>query len=754
VTRAKTPTTIRAKRGKKPDTKITERSAPFVRGNGPKALACFLLTGAIFTLYLPVMGYSFLVFDDRDYVTANFHIHGGLSWNTVKWAFTSTTAANWHPLTWLSHALDYQLFAVNAAGHHFDSVLIHALNTVLLFLVLAWITERVGPSLFVAALFAVHPINVESVVWVAERKSVLSTFFFLSAIAAYVWYARKPDWRRYLLVAGLFAAGLMAKPMVITLPCVLLLLDYWPLGRVFASRLSALRMAQSTGAKLVLEKVPLLFLSAVSAWITYKVQQTGYAVRTLQQFPLAIRLENAVLTYGLYLWKMFWPARLALYPHSAIAIPVWQWLLSAVILTCISILVVSFRHKRYLPVGWLWFLGTLVPVIGLVQVGEASMADRYAYIPLIGIFIMIVWGLADLADAKNVRTVWRVIPAVCVGIALSVVTRYQMGYWESDYDLWEHALSVSENPFAHDAMGSALLDPQSAMTASDLQSVGTDSQRIEMARGHFERALDLRRELAQQNPVVYLPDTATTLNNLGNLDRLQKRTENARQHYEAALEIHRRLVQQNLEQYLPDMAMVLNNLALFEESIVAWEMAGQHFEEALNIYRRVAQQDPDQYLPKVAEVLNSMAFVERNQKHFDESRQHYEEALRIRQQFAEQDPNAYLPYLATTLNDLGILDAIQKRADEARQHYEEALKSYRQLAQGDREAYLPYVAATLNNLALVDEGQNRLEESRAHFKEDLSIYQELAQNDSGRYAGDIARVEANLQELEQKASSR
>jgi hypothetical protein len=233
-------------------------------------------------------------------------------------------AANWHPLTWLSHALDYQLFALNPAGHHFDSVLIHALNAVLLFLLLGWATKRVGPSLLVAALFAVHPINVESVAWVAERKNVLSTLFFFLAIGAYGWYARKPDWRRYLLVAALFAAGLMAKPMVITLPFVLLLLDYWPLDRTpldgTQSGLVYLeRVPRLAFSKLLLEKIPLLFLSAASAWITLKAQRDSGAY--LRRVPARHTNRECIVAYGLYLWKMLWPARLAFYPHSVVALP-------------------------------------------------------------------------------------------------------------------------------------------------------------------------------------------------------------------------------------------------------------------------------------------------------------------------------------------------------------------------------------------------------------------------------------------------
>ncbi len=385
-------------------TKNASRNREIPRRHKPKTLLCVLLAGVTIALYSPVLWHSFVVLDDREYVTANSHIHDGLGWNTIKWAFTSIEAANWHPLTWLSHAFDYQLFGLNPAGHHFDSVLIHALNAVLLFLLLEWVTKRVGPSLLVAALFALHPLNVESVAWVAERKNVLSTLFFFLTIAAYAWYSQKPEWRRYLLVAALFAAGLMAKPMVITLPFVLLLLDYWPLERTPLDRPES-DSATSTGMprmafpKLVLEKIPLLFLSAGSAWLTLIAQRP--AKRTLAELPFGIRLENAVVSYGSYLWKMLWPARLSFYPHSVGALPAWQWILSALVLIGVTAFVVAFHRKRYLPVGWFWFLGTLVPVIGLVQVGEYAMADRYAYIPLIGIFVMIAWVSCRLGGCEK-----------------------------------------------------------------------------------------------------------------------------------------------------------------------------------------------------------------------------------------------------------------------------------------------------------------------------------------------------------------
>ncbi|MGA2967407.1 MAG: tetratricopeptide repeat protein, partial [Terriglobales bacterium] len=556
MSRAKTLSKTRAQLGKRPNPKTPPGTGSFLTGRNLKTILSVLLAGATIALYSPVIGYSFVIFDDRDYVTGNLRIQGGLDWSTFKWAFTSTEKANWHPLTWLSHALDYQLFALNPAGHHLDSVLIHALNAVLLFLLLGWVTKRVGPSLLVAALFAFHPFNVESVAWVAERKNVLSTLFFFLAIGAYVWYARKPDWRRYLLVATLFAAGLMAKPMVITLPFVLLLLDYWPLGRTMGSPACAVRAPQWAVTRLLLEKIPLLVLSAASAWITLKAQRA--AIRTLQQSPLAVRIENAIVSYGLYLWKMLWPGRLAaLYPYPTNTLPVWQVTLSALMLLVVTALVVVFRRKRYLPVGWFWFLGTLIPVIGVVPVGGAAMADRYAYIPLIGIFVMMAWGLEDWAGARRIRTVWRVIPALCVLTALAAATSRQLGYWDNDYDLWSQALAVNEQtPFAHDALALFLVEPGAAAVLNQRANLDTKQKLMVEARRHFERAVELRRQLTQQNP-AYLPDMALALRNLANLDLVENRMEEARRHYEEALEIDRQLAQQDPDPYLPDMAGML-----------------------------------------------------------------------------------------------------------------------------------------------------------------------------------------------------
>jgi len=412
-------------------------------------VVCLLLAVVTLALYNPVNRHPFVNYDDDRYITENPHIRQGLTPDTISWALTSTEQANWHPFTWMSHALDVSLFRLNPAGHHFTSLLLHIANVCLLFLLLMWATNRLGPSVFVAAVFALHPINVESVAWIAERKNVLCTLFFLLTLWAYGWYVKKPGWKRYLAVAAPFAAGLASKPMVITLPFVLLLLDYWPLTR---------GNEKPDWLKLAIEKLPLFALSAGSAIVTMYAQQAGGAVRTTSAFSLGARLANAVHAYGMYLWKMIWPGRLApLYPHPGDSLPAWEIVVAAIVLIAISALVWKFRNRRYLPVGWLWFLGTLVPVIGIVQFGEAAMADRYAYIPLIGIFVMIAFGIADLAQRMNLSS-WAWLPAAAALVVLALTTHAQIDYWQSSKDLWSHALAVTENNFvAEDNLGGALI---------------------------------------------------------------------------------------------------------------------------------------------------------------------------------------------------------------------------------------------------------------------------------------------------------
>ena len=520
-------------------------------------MVCLLLAVITLALYNPVNRHPFVNYDDDRYVVNNPHVRQGLTAETVGWALTSTEQANWHPLTWMSHAIDCSLYGLNPVGHHFTSVLLHGMNVILLFLLLKWATGRLGPSLFVAALFALHPMNVESVAWVAERKNVLCTMFFFLALWAYGWYSRKPGWQRYLAVAALFAAGLASKPMVITFPFVLLLLDYWPLARVRGAGIEAGVQSKVEADKtrptfswsqLAIEKLPLLTMSAASAVITMRAQQAGGAVRTTAEVSFGARIATAIYAYAMYLWKMVWPARLApLYPHPGDSLAAWQVLVAALVLLAITAFAWRFRARRYLLVGWLWFLGTLVPVIGLVQVGEAAMADRYAYIPLIGIFVMIAFGVADWAEEKRLG-LWPAFAAAVVLVALAFVTHRQIGYWQSNYELWSHTLAVTENNFvAENNLGGALIlegreedahphfeaaariNPHDPMSRSNLGIYLQNHHQMREAVAEYEAAVELTSD-----PGLL----AQTYANLGAAHRALGEDEQARLSFEQSLRLN------------------------------------------------------------------------------------------------------------------------------------------------------------------------------------------------------------------------
>ena len=443
-------------------------------------------------LYNQATHFSFVNFDDDRYVTENPHVRAGLSWSTVKWAITTTDVANWHPLTWMSYALDCQWFRLNPAGYHFTSILLHAVSGAILFFLLVRTTQRTGVSFFVAMVFAVHPLNVESVVWISERKNVLSALFFLATLWAYGWYAQKPGWKRYLSVAGLFVCALASKSMVVTLPFVSLLLDYWPLRRIQGwSEPKQSGPEQTSFAKLLLEKLPLFVVSAVGCVVTMQAQKAAGAIGVLP-LPVGVRLKNALYSYVVYIEKAVWPAKLApLYPHPGNSLAIWKAVLAASILLAVTALVVKFRSRAYLPVGWFWFLGTLVPVIGLVQVGNQAMADRYTYIPFIGLFVMVAWGTADLAKSAKLGLLLQVVAAASIILALSVTAYRQAGYWRDSLTLWGHALAVTNDNFvAEDEFGGALVE------------LG----RVEEAYPHFVRAAQLEPgdPVSQSNIGAYL----------------------------------------------------------------------------------------------------------------------------------------------------------------------------------------------------------------------------------------------------------
>jgi tetratricopeptide (TPR) repeat protein len=438
-------------------------------------LLCLLLMNVALALYIPVTHNAFINFDDDTYITDNPHVQAGLTWSTVKWSFTTFETGNWHPLTWLSHALDCELFGVNAAEHHFVSAFLHAINAAILFLLLQSATGFTSRSLMVAALFALHPVNVESVAWAAERKNVLSMSFFLLALLAYGWYARQPNLRRYAVVFLLFLLALMSKPQAIPFPFLLLLWDYWPLRRIATQPPTQPPLPNMTSAAserpptprfsfafLVLEKLPLLLLSFADAVVTVMAQHAAHALRPFVSYRFVLlRIETALISYVRYVAMSIWPSRLTLfYPYPNKLFPAWQVVAAALALVLATAIVVLLSRSRpYLAVGWLWFLVSMAPMIGLVQVGLQARADRYAYIPFIGLFIIAAWTAADWLCRSPVPRAGVAALATVILIALSVLTHRQIGFWRDTPTAWSRALDVTQNNLvAHTALGSYLDD--------------------------------------------------------------------------------------------------------------------------------------------------------------------------------------------------------------------------------------------------------------------------------------------------------
>ena len=484
-----------------PNRKPSVGSARTFFGIRCELLVCLGLITTTLLAYWEVSTFTFVRYDDPVYVLQNPIVRAGLSLESIAGSFVSTQASNWHPLTWLSHMLDVQLWGLHPAGHHLTSLMLHVANALLLFIILNRTTGHLWASGLVAALFALHPLHVESVAWVAERKDVLSTFFGFLALHAYARYVENPVFRRYATVFILFVFGLMAKPMLVTLPFVMLLLDYWPLKRLDSQSVT----------KLLQEKVPLFVAAGLSSIVTFVVQQQGGAMHTLETYPLSIRLANALVAYGSYIGKAIWPTGLAvLYPHPGMP-SLWQLGGIAILLACISWLVRQARHGcPYLLVGWLWYLGSLVPVIGLIQVGEQSMADRYTYVPAIGLFIMAAWGIADLTARLPHRRVLLILSALVVLPTLIAATRLQAGHWRDSIALFERALAVTtDNYVAHNNLGNALA-----------------------ARGRLAEAI-----LQYQAAIRINPAKAQSFNNLGATLMLQGKNEKARVYFHKALEI-------------------------------------------------------------------------------------------------------------------------------------------------------------------------------------------------------------------------
>ena len=421
-----------------------------IQQNLPLIISLLLIT-AILIAYWQVKDFDFICFDDKLYVTENHHVQAGLTVKGFTWAFTTFHASNWHPLTWLSHMTDCELYGLNPMGHHWTSLQFHIANTLLLFFILQYMTGALWRSAFVAALFAMHPLHVESIAWVAERKDVLSTFFGMLTLLAYCRYAKQPSLAGYLLIILFLSMGLMAKPMLVTFPFLFLLLDFWPLER----------LRSETVSRLILEKIPMLVPVVISSCLTFMAQQSSGAVKSLGSFSLTERIANAFISYVSYVYKAIWPHNLtAFYPHPGNSLPLWQVFGAILLIGGASFLAIrSLKKYPYIAVGLFWYLGMLVPVIGLVQVGPQAMADRYTYIPMTGLFIIIAWGFSDLSTKWHYRKIVLTLFAVIILSVLAVSTFFQLGYWRNSVALFERAVSITENNYlAHNNLGAALLE--------------------------------------------------------------------------------------------------------------------------------------------------------------------------------------------------------------------------------------------------------------------------------------------------------
>jgi len=583
------------------------KASGFTAGNGrtPKAFDVSRITtfGLIaaglaittFGIYLQVIGHRFIVIDDISYIEENPTVNRGVTLGGLAWAFTTFHEGNWHPLTWIAHMIDSQLFGIFAGGHLLVNALIHVVNTLLLFWFLLATTRARWPSALVAALFALHPLHVESVAWAAERKDTLSTFFGLLSLIAYVRYAEAPSIRRYAWTAITLALGLLAKPMLVTWPFVMLLLDYWPLGRF---EITSRREVATKVWPLVREKLPLFALVAASAVITSVAQSHAGAVRTFTEVPITLRLSNALVSYAKYLLLTFWPNDLAVfYPFPAAGIPAWQIIGAALLLIGITAFCFfQWKIRPYIIVGWLWFLGTLVPVIGLVQVGGQAMADRYFYVPSIGLFIALVFGVAEIAKRRRVAPWFRATIAGVVLLVLATLTNAQIQRWNNSFTLFEHTLAVTPPNLAiQNTLGYAL----------------QRSGRLDEAAAHFEKALQMK------------PDEYMSLLNMGVNRFYQGRVPEAIDYAQAAIR----------SQADAPKAYNLLGMALAKQN---------HNEAALEAVRRAVE-----LAPKDADIRNNLGLALARLGRIPEAINEFHEALRLNPRNAGAHANLGLALFAS-----------------------------------------------------------------------------------------------------------
>ncbi len=589
---------------------------------GKARLLCLLLMASVLVVYGQAATFDFINFDDGLYVSANDRVQAGLTLPSLRWALTTFHAANWHPLTWVSHMLDWEIFGAWAGGHHLASVLLHAANTLLLFLFLREATGRIRESAWVCALWALHPLHAESVAWVSERKDVLSAFFWMLTLLFYLRYVRRPGPARYLAVGVSLALGLMAKPMLVTLPMALLLLDYWPLKR----------FGERTFSSLVLEKVPLLFLSAASSLMTFLAQSRGGAVSPLDIVPFQARLFNAVLSYARYLGKLLWPHDLAIfYPYAWAELRLWRVAVAAAgLLGLTAVVLKQARRRPFLPVGWFWFLGTLVPVIGLVQVGGQAMADRYTYIPSLGIYIMAAWLAGSMAPGRTGRAKAVDLAAVILCICLAGLTWQHAGDFRNSRSVFEHALAVTRNNYlAHNNLGVAL----------DREG------RLQEALAEYRQALAIWQDYAdaRSNVGYALARLSRPEEALEALDRaLASDPRHADAHRRRAAVLRELDCPREAEEALAAASLWSRDDSWTHNLLgAAWAAAGrldrarEHFQRALDL------------APWRAETHNNLGRVLAMAGDFQGSLEHLEHALELRPEFPEALNNLGLTLAAT-----------------------------------------------------------------------------------------------------------
>ncbi|MBN1788289.1 MAG: tetratricopeptide repeat protein [Sedimentisphaerales bacterium] len=665
--------------------KVTEQNLTFC------IIAALVL--ATVAVFYEVYSYDFVNYDDPGYVLENTEIQKGVTPETIKWALTTDYFSYWHPLTWLSHALDWQLYKDNPAGHHITSLLFHIANAILLFIVLKQMTGAIWPSAFVAGLFAVHPLHVESVAWVTERKDVLSHFFWLLTMWAYVGYVRRSKVTSYLLVVMFFGFAVMAKPMVVTLPFALLLLDYWPLKRLNSGR---------SFVRLVIEKIPLFIIILGVCVLTVVIQKKVGAVRSTADFGLVVRFANAAISYVRYIGKMFWPFGLTMaYPHAGENISLGLAAAAGAGLLVVTVIILLFsKNHRYLFTGWFWFLGTLVPVIGIVQVGEQAMADRYSYITLTGLFIIIAWGIPELLGkwSRRKTVLWVVSIAVLAGLALRA--HFQQKYWKDTITLCEHALAVTDDNYqAHfcivpplvkqGRMDEAIwhsektvrIQPNNPSALNGHGMILQQAGRVDEAIGYYKKAIEID------------PEPGSVHSNIGLALVSKGRLKEAAEHCRIAAEKLDNITAHNTYAY------VLLNLGRFSEAVAEYRkvysampdnptavnalvyalVRNGQYDEAISLCNQVLLRRPE-----LVEVRLNLGFALASGGRFDEAIREYKQILLIQ------------PRNAAAYNDLGTVFLRQNRFDDAIANFNQAIRINPNYA--DAKANLAYAVAEKEKL--------------------------------------------------------